>query len=103
MNNIYKIVFIILLNLPISLFSQDGIPGGDYNDENPNAGAPGAELPIPGDCNGGAGWDDNGCDNETTGGPGNGNVPINDYIPLLALAAITIGGITFYRNQKQII
>lgn len=103
MTNIYKIIFIIILNIPISLFSQDGIPGGDYNGGDPNAGGPGAEAPPPLPCNPGDGWDDNGCDNETTGGPGNGNVPINDYIPLLALAAITIGGITFYRNQKQII
>ena len=88
MTNIYKIIFIIILNIPISLFSQDG---------------PGAEAPPPLPCNPGDGWDDNGCDSPTTGGPGSGNVPINDYIPLLALAAITIGGITFYRNQKQII
>jgi hypothetical protein len=101
MNNIYKIIFIILLNLSaLSLFAQDGIDDGD-NTVPPIVGPGDSEqIPCPEIPGGGISDGDSNFCNETVGP---GNVPINDYIPLLALAAITIGGITFYRNQRQII
>lgn len=101
MNYIYKIIFVLLLHFPIYILAQ-----GPGTETIPGTGAPGNQYdttpPTPCDDVIGSGWETNGCGQDTTGAPGT-HVPINDYIPLLALVAITIGGITFYRHQKQII
>ena len=105
MNNIYKIIFIILLNLsPLSIFAQGGIDDGITiapitPPENTGPGSQGEQIPCPEVPGGGI---DDGLNNGCYENVGPGNVPINDYIPLLALAAITIGGITFYRNQNKL-
>ena len=104
--NIFKKIFLLtIINFSVLSFAEEGWSGGGPNGPSEGVG-PGGIPDNPDDCvpipnvDIPDGW--NSTQNCEGLGPGT-HVPINNYIPLLALAAITIGGITFYRNQKQII
>ncbi|MGL5233641.1 MAG: hypothetical protein ACRC8Z_02635 [Empedobacter falsenii] len=54
-----------------------------------------ADLPQP--CE--PGFDCSGGGEETGGGLGGRKVPINDYVPLLVITAISIAGIVSYKQR----
>lgn len=98
-----KLFLTLIIILPAISFAND--MEGSLYDPNTNTNNVGTDAPTSIPCPGGEEGipgEETECNQPNTNVPGK-NVPINDYIPLLALAAITIGGITFYRNQKQII
>ena len=48
----------------------------------------------------GGGWEDNGGDAEP--GDGTQKTPIDDYLPILIITAVTIAGIYSYKQRKLI-
>ena len=97
-----KLFLTLIIILPAISFAND--MEGDLNGPGTGTNTPGTDIPLVppcGDGSQGIPGEETECEDPITNVPGK-NVPINDYIPLLALAAITIGGITFYRNQKQL-
>lgn len=52
--------------------------------------------PLPG-----GGWDDNGDEDENQG-DGTQKTPIDNYLPILIITAVTIAGIYSYKERKLI-